>query len=246
MFNFIKYVRDKYPDTAKTVALFYEDTLYGTDSSNVQKRLAAEQNVEIVADIKYRANSPSLSTEVQLLKSKNPDIVLPTSYTTDAILFIRTANELGFRPKGIIAQDAGYVESAFISAVGAQANGLISRASFVLDLQAKRPSVKVVNEMFKKRSGKDLNATTALQLMTLLVLADAINRAGNTNGPAIEASLRATNIPGSSTIMPFDRVAFGDDGQNTAISPVMMQYNDGQYRTVWPENVATSPVKWPL
>lgn len=246
MFDFLKFVQAKYPGTAKTIALFYEDTLFGNDTSQVQKRLAAEQKVEIVADVKYRANSPSLSTEVQLLKAKNPDVILATSYTTDAILFVRTMRELGFKPKGLISQNGGFIEPAFLSAVGDQADGVISRASFVLDLAANRPSLKAVNEMFKKRSGKDLNDNTAREFMALIVLADAINRAGSTDGPAIEAALRTTDIPGTSTIMPWDRVTFGADGQNVSIRPVMMQCVAGEYRTVWPEHLATRALKWPL
>ncbi|MCL4766673.1 MAG: ABC transporter substrate-binding protein [Hyphomicrobiaceae bacterium] len=246
MFDFIKHVQQKFPGTGATVALFYEDTLFGNDTSKVQKRLAEEQKVEVVADIKYRANSPSLSSEVQLLKSKNPDIILATSYTTDAILFVRTMRELGFKPKGIISQNGGFIEPAFLSAVGEHANGIISRASFVLDLATKRPSLKAVNDLFKKRSGKDLNDNTAREFMALIILADAINRAKSIKGPDIEAALRATDMPGASTIMPWDRVKFGADGQNSSIKPVMMQYGDGEYRTVWPEALATRPLKWPL
>src|SRR6202000_2886588 len=194
-----------------------------------QKRLAAEQKVDIVADVKYRANSPSLSTEVQLLKAGNPDVILATSYPTDAILLPRTMGELGFKPKGLISQNGGFIEPAFFTAVGDQANGIISRASFVLDLATKRPSLKAVNKFSRKRAGKDLNDTTARELMAFVILADAINRAGDTSGPAIEQALRATDIPGDATIMPWDRVAFGADGQNTSIRPVMMQYGDGEY-----------------
>lgn len=246
MFDFMKYVQQKHPGTASTVALFYEDTLFGNDTSRVQKRLAEEQKVEIVADIKYRANSPSLSSEVQLLKSKNPDIILATSYTTDAILFVRTMRELGFKPKGLISQNGGFIEPTFLSTVGDLANGIISRASFVPDLAQKRPSLKAVNDLFKKRSGKDLNDNTAREFMALIILADAINRAKSVEGPAIEAALRATDMPGTSTIMPWDSVKFGADGQNSSIKPVMMQYGDGEYRTVWPEALATRPLHWPL
>jgi branched-chain amino acid transport system substrate-binding protein len=246
MFDFLRDVREKHPDSAKTIALFYEDTLFGNDTSQVQKRLAAEQKVEIVADVKYRANSPSLSTEVQLLKAKNPDVILATSYTTDAILFVRTMRELGFKPKGLISQNGGFIEPAFFAAVGDQANGIISRASFVLDLATKRPSLKAVNELFKQRAGKDLNDNTAREFMALVILADAINRAGDTKGPAIQEALRATDIPGDATIMPWDRVKFSAEGQNTSIRPVMMQYGEGEYRTVWPEKLATRSLKWPL
>lgn len=246
MFDFLRDVREKHPDSARTIALFYEDTLFGNDTSQVQKHLAAEQKVEIVADVKYRANSPSLSTEVQLLKAKNPDVILATSYTTDAILFVRTMRELGFKPKGLISQNGGFIEPAFFAAVGDQANGIISRASFVLDLATKRPSLKAVNELFKQRAGKDLNDNTAREFMALVILADAINRAGDTKGPAIQEALRATDIPGDATIMPWDRVKFSAEGQNTSIRPVMMQYGEGEYRTVWPEKLATRSLKWPL
>ena len=246
MFDFMKDLREQHPDTSKTIGLFYEDTLFGNDTGRVQRELAEKQGVEIVAEVKYRANSPSLSTEVQLLKSKNPDIILATSYTTDAILFVRTMRELGFKPNGIISQNGGFIEPAFLSAVGNQADGIISRASFVPDLASTRPSLKYVNEMYKASAGKDLNDNTARQFMALIILADAINRAGSVEGPAIEAALRATKIPGESTIMPWDEVSFGADGQNNAISPVMMQYGEGEYRTVWPDNLATRQLHWPL
>src|SRR6201988_1644844 len=41
----------------ETLALFHEDTIFGTDSSNAQLKLAVERGYKIVADIKYRANS---------------------------------------------------------------------------------------------------------------------------------------------------------------------------------------------
>src|SRR5690606_1627017 len=108
--------------------------------------------------------------------------------------------------------------------------------SFVLDLALKRPSLEYVNGLFKKRAGKDLNDNTAREFMALIILADAINRAASNKGPAIEAALRATKIPGASTIMPWEEVAFGADGQNNSIRPVMMQYGAGEYRTVWPDS----------
>ena len=40
----------------------------------------------MAADIKYRANSPSLTAEVQQLKAADADVLMPSSYTTDSIL----------------------------------------------------------------------------------------------------------------------------------------------------------------
>ncbi len=73
-----------------TLSLFHEDTIFGTDSGNAQLKLANERGYKVVADIKYRSNSPSLSAEVQQLKAGNADVLMPSSYTTDGILLIKT------------------------------------------------------------------------------------------------------------------------------------------------------------
>lgn len=247
MFDFIDDLKAKKVGFTDSVALFYEDTLFGNDTSKIQKQLAGERQVKVVADVKYRANSASLSSEVQLLKSANPDIILATSYTTDAILMVRTMAELSFKPRGgLIAQNGGFIEPAFLNTVGSQADGFISRASFVPDLATKRQSLQVANALFKQKAGKDLNDNTARELMALIILAEAINRAGSTKGTEIQAALKATDIPGTSTIMPWERVKFDEEGQNSSIRPVMMQYGDGEYRTVWPDELATRKLKWPL
>src|SRR5712691_10594069 len=68
MFDFFDAMRKK-GHKIETLALFHEDTLFGTDSANAQTKLARERGYKIVTDIKYRANSPSLSAEVQQLKA---------------------------------------------------------------------------------------------------------------------------------------------------------------------------------
>ena len=39
----------------ETLALFHEDTIFGTDSANTQIKLADERGYKIATDIKYRA-----------------------------------------------------------------------------------------------------------------------------------------------------------------------------------------------
>jgi branched-chain amino acid transport system substrate-binding protein len=245
MFDFLD-AQKKAGQKIDTVGLFFEDTIFGTDSSNVQRKLATERGYKVVSDIKYRANTPSLTSEVQQIKSANPDVLLPSSYTTDAILLVKTMGELGYKPKNILAQAAGFSEKAVFDVVGDRLGGLISRASFSVDMAAKRKSVGVVNDLFKARAGKDLNDNTSRQLMALLILADAIDRAKSAEGPAIRDALAATDIPGERTIMPWARVKFGEDGQNPHADPVLIQYVGGKFVTVFPSAVAVAPPQWPM
>jgi branched-chain amino acid transport system substrate-binding protein len=245
MFDMLDSLRKK-GEKIETLALFHEDTIFGTDSATVQLKLAKERGYKVLSDIKYRANSPSLTAEVQQLKAANADVLMPSSYTTDSILLMRTMNELGYKPKAIVAQAAGFSEQAFYNAVGNLAEGVITRGSFSLDLATKRPAVGTVNDMFKKRSGKDLNDNTSRQFMAMLVLSDAINRAQSTDGDKIRAALAATNIPGEKTIMPWKNVKFDEQGQNNDCDPVLLQWVKGKFVTIFPPQAAVAEVLWPM
>jgi branched-chain amino acid transport system substrate-binding protein len=245
MFDFFEAMKKK-GTKIETLALFHEDTIFGTDSANAQTKLAKQFGYKIVADVKYRANSPSLSAEVQQLKSANADVLMPSSYTTDGILLIKTMAELGYKPNAIVAQAAGFSEKALYDAVGDKLNGVITRGSFSLDLAAKRPMVGKINEMFKAKSGKDLNDNTSREFIALIVLADAINRAKSTDGEKIRAALAATDIPGERTIMPWKRVKFDAMGQNNDADPVLLQYIGGKFVTVSPSQAAVAEAVWPM
>ena len=71
MFDFFK-AEGETGHPVKTVALFYEDSIFGTDSSAVQRKDADAAGIKVVADIKYRANSPSLSAEAQRPRPPTP------------------------------------------------------------------------------------------------------------------------------------------------------------------------------
>ncbi|MCQ4160367.1 ABC transporter substrate-binding protein [Roseomonas sp. GC11] len=245
MFDFMDAQRKK-GVKIETIALFHEDTIFGTDSAATQTKLAQERGYRIAADIKYRANSPSLTAEVQQLKSADADVLMPSSYTTDAILLVKTMAELGYRPRNIIAQAAGFSERALYDAVGDRLGGVITRSSFSIDLAAKRPAVARVNEIYRAKANRDLNDNTAREVMALLVLADAINRAKSTDGAKLREALAATDIPGEQTIMPWSRIRFGADGQNTSADPVLVQYVGGKWVTIFPEAAAIAAPVWPM
>src|SRR5215469_8323162 len=245
MFDFFDALRKK-GHKIETLALFHEDTIFGTDSANAQTKLASERGYKIVSDIKYRANSPSLSAEVQQLKAANADVLMPSSYTTDAILLIKTMAELGYKPNAILAQDAGFSEKALYDAVGDKLVGLISRGTFSLDLAQKRPMVGKINDMFKQKSGKDLNDYSSRQFMALIVMADAINRAKSVDGEKIREALAATDLPGEVTIMPWKRIKFDDMGQNNDADPVLLQYVGGKFVTIFPPQAAVAEAAWPM
>jgi len=245
MFDFFDALRKK-GHKIETLALFHEDTIFGTDSAKAQTKLAGERGYKVAADIRYQANTATLSSEVQQLKTLNADVVMPSSYTNDSILLVRTMSELGYKPKAIVAQDAGFSEKTFYDTVGDTIPGSITRGSFSLDLAAKRASVGKINELYKARSGKDLNDLTSREFTAFLVLADGIDRAKSTDGAKIREALAATSIPGERTIMPWKQIKFDESGQNNDADPILLQYVNSKLVTIFPFSAAASEPVWPM
>ena len=246
MFKCMNDLRDKKGMKIKRIALLHEDTLFGTDSAKAQARFAEEFGYEICADIKYRAKATSMISEIQKLKGANPDAVLGTSYTSDAILITKTMKDLNYKPPILIGQNAGYSDPELVREMGKDVEGFASRNVFALDLAEKRPMVLEVNEMYKKRANRDLTDNTSRQLMGTIVMADAINRAGSTEPQALLKALQETDIKPEQMIMPWDGIRFGPDGQNFLATPIMTQWYQGKMVTVWPFELAKIDFIYPL
>src|SRR3989441_12740928 len=246
MFLFFRDFEKKRGVQIKTLGLTYDNTLFGADSGKVMKEMAKKYGQEVVLDIQYKLQSTSLQAEVQRLKAANPDVWMPTSYQTDAILFVRTSRELDYNPKMIMAQDAGHISSDFVKEVGKEAEGILTRAPFSTDLVDKRPVATALNALYVKRAGKDLYDFPARGFTGMTTLLDAINRAGATDPEAIRKALIATNIPGDQLLMTWENVKFDETGQNTGVKGIILQMQGGQYHTVFPFNVATKDVIYPI
>ncbi len=244
MFAFYKDVGTKTGHPVKSVSLFYEDSIFGTDSSNVQRKLAEQNGITVAADIRYRANSPSLSAEAQRLRAANADVLMPSSYVSDAILIMRAMNEVGYHPPALLAQAAGFQEQSFITGVGDLAEGVLSRSSYAGDAVKARPAIEPVNALYRAKQNKNLNDNTARQVTALQVLADALDRAGSAKPADLRAALAVTDVKGIDTIMPWRGIRFDATGQNTEGTPVIQQIHAGAYRTVWPAEVAVADPVW--
>lgn len=245
--QFLADLRDKKGFPIKTLALLHEDTLWGTDSADVQAELAPKYGFEVVENIAYPRDTADMSSEILRVKASNADVVLPTSYSADAIVMQKTIKELDYNPKGILAQDSGHTHPSYLEALGRDAEYGFSREVFAVDLGDKLPLLKKVNEMYRYRYGTDLYGDNAREVMGVLVLADAINRAGSTDPEAIREALSQTDLGPEQLILPWAGIEFDPDtGQNMKANAIMVEFLDGAFRTVWPFDVATTEVVWPM
>jgi branched-chain amino acid transport system substrate-binding protein len=249
VYNFFEFFKDleaKKGIKVGQVALFNENTLWGNETSKLESKLAEERGVNVVKSISYPAKSTQLTSEIQSLKSGKPQVVMQSSYLGDAILAMKTYKELNFSPDMILANNAGFTDTEFIRTLGQDADHIITREVWSLDLAKSKPLIGKVNELFRSRYKVNFTGNSSRTFTGLLTLADAINRAGSTEPEAIRKALSETNIDGKNTIMPWKGIKFDQQGQNTLGSGILVQIVNGKYHTIWPFNLATREVIWPM
>jgi branched-chain amino acid transport system substrate-binding protein len=224
------------------IALVHENTEYGTSVANVITGMFKDNGLSIAQDISYSANTTDVQSQVLQLKDKKPDVVIMISYTSDAILYAKTMQALDYKPPLMMADNAGFSDPSLIKTVGKLVQGVFNRSSFSIGPPGS-PTF-LINEMYKKRSGDDLDDTAARMMQGFFVLCDAIDRAGSTEPAKIQAALKATDLKPDQLIMGYKGVKFDDKGQNILASGLVIQLQDGEnYVPVWPKDKAkTAPM----
>jgi len=226
-----------------TIAIVNENTEYGNSVASVIKEQFAKDGHNIVQVIPYSANTTDVQPQVLQLKEKNADVVIFISYTSDAILYAKTMKDLSWKPAIMIADNAGFNDPSFVATSGALVERLVNRSSFAV---GKPGSVSaVINELYKKKTGYDLDDPSARAMQGMLILADAINRAGSTEPAKIQVALKATDLKASQVITGYNGVKFDDKGQNVLASSLITQMQGGKYVPVWPKDKAAGELKLP-
>ena len=245
-FDFLKELQDKRGIKVGAIASFNENTLWGNETTKLQAKLAPEKGYTLVKQLTYPAKSTQLTSEVQTLKAANPALVLQSSYLGDAILAMKTYKELGFSPEMILANNAGFTDTEFIRTLGRDAEYVITREVWSLDLANRNALIKDVNELYASRYKANFTGNSSRTFTGLMVMADAINRAKSTEPEAIRKALAETNIGAENLIMPWKGVKFDETGQNTLGRGILVQIVGGTYHTVYPFSLATQDVVWPM
>jgi len=244
--NYMDFLTDlkKAGHPASTVAIVHENTDYGTSVAGTVDKAAKAHGIDVVADISYNANGADVSAQVLQLKQKNPDAIVFIAYTSDSILYMKTMKSLDYLPKFVIGDDSGFSDPAFISAVGNLAQGALNRSAW--NIGAKNSTTWRINEMYKAKTGRDMDDTSGRDMQAAFTLMDAINRAGSTKPDAIRKALQATNLKPSQLMMGYRGVKFDKTGQNTLAATYLIQLIGEHYVAVWPARAAQHKLIYPF
>ena len=177
------------------------------------KELTGDEN-SIVESQTFQQNQADFNAILQNVKAANPDVIFAPSSITTAPLIIKQARALGITCPimgGDTWENISIVENA-----GADAEGIVLSTFFDAGLADSSQTAKDFVDGFSAEYYTPVPAVSALGYDAYMVLIDAIERAGATDGESIRAALNETDgFEGVTGSITFDEL--GDAQKNMAV-----------------------------
>jgi branched-chain amino acid transport system substrate-binding protein len=240
--------------TQLKIAFLSEDSSYGQGVTESAVARAKELGLQIVGPTEYYnfQTINDMTPIIVKLKQLNPDVVHHIGYTNDAPLFWRQAREQNFQFKALVHAGAtGYGSSDFGKAMGNDGNGVFALLEpgpgFKLD--SLKPEGQKIEKEFRdaiqKRTGSYPLGAHQLAGGGLWLLKLVLDKSQSDDPDKFRAAVMSLDLPVGTMINGWG-VKFSETGQNAndRVQHYMLQWQNGQLVTVWPEEFTTNRAKW--
>jgi len=222
---------------AKSVAIVYEDSMFGTDGAANMMSFSQDNGIEVRDLIAYsadRTESAYFRALLAPLTDETPDVIHMISYLDDGVTLVKTIQDLKF-PSQLTGGAGGFTHPRFLEEAGAAAEGLLVATLWSDALPY--PGARTYHERYQSAYGTAPDYHGAEAYSALLVAADALGRAKSLKPEDIRAALDETFM-----ITPFGPVKFYSyenfERQNS-VRPQVLQVQSGRFEVVWPPELAT-------
>ena len=243
-FEFYDYVSKVTKKPFKRIALLWENSVYGTESSAVARTLAPKYGYEIVADVSFKSGTPDLTSQLLQVRNAHAQAIIAWDYATDAVVILKGMNTLGLHLP-YIAAGVGTLDQSVVD-LGQIAEGAFGIAQWNTDLST--PGTASLRDRFEQAYHRAPNDNTSSAYQALWILADALNETRSLDPVALRNELARIHIKkGPALINPSrnNEVVFDASGQSPSPQMLGIQLQHGKFVTVWPERFAKGHVEDP-
>ena len=232
--NFLEYVDYIKTDDMKTVAFIYENSNYGTGIADYISTHIEETGLEIVGMIAYPATTSTLSSEVTRLVSLNPDLLIPIGYYSDQSLLMKEILERDIQFNKIVGVANGaFSDAKFTATYGTRVDGL-----YDINYRYNPNSLESQEllQAYYEAYGEEIPVAAIYGYESVMVLADALQRAEDDSAEALRSALQATNM--ENHVLPQGAIEFDETGENIRSAGVLIEIQNGKQVIVFPEEYA--------
>lgn len=240
-FDYLKYLNDKFKAGIKRVGVVYIDNEYGVHAAEMVRKWIEtykRDGFELVLEVKYPTTVSNVDTEVQRIKAAKLDAIFHASYIGDMTQFVKKYKELNVVPKVVLSYCGGFQDPQFVVNLGKDAEYFAGSNATTPALFAKMEVVKKINDLYKAKSGVDIDGPTLEDFASAMIIADAINEAKSTDPAKVLEVLKTKTFEAPYFVS--GKVKFDSKGQNEYSASVMVQVLNGKYEAVWPEQFQTA------
>ncbi|WP_114858881.1 ABC transporter substrate-binding protein [Azospirillum brasilense] len=224
---------------AKTVVLVHEDGLFGSGLAKLLQAELPKRGFEILETIAHPTPARDMSNVALRIRSLNPDLVIPSNYYGEFVLLARTMQQQRIKPKGVYAVLGGAASNGrFVKEFPQAAQNVIDCNHWH---DPKNPQAQALRKAVEAQ-GKSFAYNVPLNYSNVLLLADAIERAGSADRKKIIEALNGSTFEGH--IMPYGPTKFVN-GQNEGATPINTQIQGEDIKVIFPEYFAEAKANFP-
>jgi branched-chain amino acid transport system substrate-binding protein len=179
----------------------------------------------VASEVKYTGGDKDFKAQLTVIKNAQPDAIMVPGYYTDAGLIVAQARQLGISVP-LFGGD-GWEAPELIQIAGAE-NLVGTYYSTHFSPSSTDPLAQKFVTAYKARyGGKVPDAMAALGYDSAMVLADAIKRAGSTDGQKLRDAIAATkDFPGATGLTTLDA------NRDASKPAVIITVKDGKFEYV--------------
>lgn len=240
-FEYLIHLNEDFNAGIKTVSVAYIDNEYGVHAKDMVEKWISEKygamGFELVGSVGYASDVTNVDTEVQQIKALNADAVFHASYIADITMFVNKYKENSVAPKAVLNYCGGFQDTQFVVNLGSDGDYFAGGAAFSPDKLVSMPELAKINELFKAKTGVDLDGPALEEFASIMVLAEAIDTAKSLDGDAIMEVIHSSEF--AAPYFATNVIKFNDKGQNEVPASYVVQTQDEQYKAVYPKDIAT-------
>ncbi|MBA4789949.1 MAG: ABC transporter substrate-binding protein [Rhizobiales bacterium] len=224
---------------SEKVAIFYEDTAYGTAQAKGLREAAKAAGITPAIDEAYPLGITDVAPLINKLRASKADIVFPVSYFNDALQIIRAMRQQQIEMP-TVGGAAGYIIPDFKKGLGPYAEGVFSIAPANYDF------IPELAAQYKAKHGSFMTHEVIMYGAALQHLAKAIDDSKSRDPEKIRDAVAALKICGTGFAagIPGGCTAFDATGLSSTAYPIFVQWRGDDLVTVYPKNAAKGPAIW--
>ena len=184
----------------KRVVMVTLNNDFGKSLATGFKEQAKNFGVSVLAEYDYSIKDREFGPIISKIKADKPDAIYASGYFFTAGPMVSQIRASGLK-QPIIGQE-GYDSQKFIEIAGKASEGVMITTS--LDRDSSSPETKDFISGFAKKAGYPADMVAASGHTALLVVADALKRAGSNDAAALRDAISKTNLSASTGKISFN------------------------------------------